>query len=59
VADTDVVSMVRYVRDRACDGLTVGGLLAGEEARIAPHGHFGIPAELDAVLRLAESGAGP
>jgi len=77
VADTDVVSMVRYVRDRACDGLTVGGLLAGEEARIAPHDHFGIPAELaaviesapgpgeeplvilDAVLRPAESGAGP
>jgi len=51
--------------------------LAGEEARIAPHDHFGIPAELaaviesapgpgeeplvilDAVLRPAESGAGP
>ena len=33
VADTDVVSMVRYVRDRACNGLTVVGLLAGEEAR--------------------------
>jgi hypothetical protein len=59
VADTDVVSMVRYVRDRACNGLTVGGLLSGEEARIAPHDHFGIPVELDAVLRPAESGAGP
>lgn len=26
-ADTDVVSMVRYVRDHACDGLTVGGMV--------------------------------
>ena len=51
MADTDVVSMVRYVRDRACDGLTVGGMVKKAGLLSAA---VGIDPSCDASMRVVQ-----